>query len=101
MADTKAMASKTNPRESMKDLAEQKEAELKSELNEVRHEISQTQEWGFDQIEFTMSMWSPLKFYICFIAILFLVLGAWEEITIKNTFLNKWIRAKMGHHDLH
>ena len=48
-----------------------------------------------------MSFWQPFKYYFCLIAFLFIVLGLWEEITIKNTFLNKWIRAKMGHHDLH
>lgn len=67
----------------------------------MRHEIKETKDWGYDQIEFNMGILNPLKFYVCFIAVLFLVMGTWEELTIKNTALNKWIRAKMGHHDLH
>lgn len=41
-------------KDSMKDLAAQKQAYLESELNQVRHTIRETKEWGYDTIEMTM-----------------------------------------------
>jgi len=34
-------------------------------------------------------------------SLMFLVLGFYEELTIKNTFLNKWVKARLGHNDFH
>lgn len=48
-----------------------------------------------------MSFTTPFKFYFGVIAILLFVIGTYEELTVKDTFLNKWVRSRMGHHDLH
>jgi len=48
-----------------------------------------------------MSFWSPIKFYLALIGLMFFVLGFYEELTVKNTFLNKWVKAKLGHNDFH
>ena len=35
------------------------------------------------------------------IVVMFIIIGFYEELTVKNTSLNKWIRAKLGHKDFH
>ena len=88
-------------RESMRDLAEQKKAYLESELNQVRHSINEAKKWGYDVIEFQMALTTPFKWYFGLILILFVCIGFYEELTVKNTTLNKWVKAKLGHHDFH
>ena len=44
---------------------------------------------------------TPFKIYALIILILFVVLGSYEELTVKNTWLNKWVKAKLGHKDFH
>ena len=85
----------------MKDLNQQRISFLESELTELRYQISDTQEWGFDQIEFTMGIGAPFKIYLGLIIVMFLLLGFYEELTVKNTALNKWVKQKLGHNDLH
>ena len=60
-----------------------------------------TKDWGYDQIEFNMTLSSPFKFYFVGLLCLFCVLGFYEELTVTNTSLNKWVKGKLGHKDFH
>ena len=48
-----------------------------------------------------MSVGTPFKFYFGVILVLFFVIGFYEELTVKNTYFNKWVKAKLGHKDFH
>ena len=46
--------------------------------------------------------WSmPIKCYIGVIIIAFCCIGIVEELQGQSTWLNKWVRSKLGHNDLH
>ena len=85
----------------MADLIAQKRAHLESELGEVRYQIKEQKDWGYDQIEFDMAMHVPFKIYATVIIILFVLMGSYEELTGYNTSFNKWMKAKLGHKDFH
>ena len=42
-----------------------------------------------------------LKWFLVFLTVLFCVVGFYEELTVKNTMLNKWVKAQLGHKDFH
>ena len=88
-------------KESMDSLEAQKKAYLESELGELRYKIKEQKAYGYDQIEMQASFATPFKIYVAIILILFVFLGAGEELTSKNTWLNKWVKAKLGHKDFH
>ena len=48
-----------------------------------------------------MTLSSPFKFYFVGLLCLFCVLGFYEELTVTNTSLNKWVKGKLGHKDFH
>lgn len=67
----------------------------------MRYALKEQKNWGYDQIEFEMSLGTPFKIYAIVILILFVLLGGYEELSGSNTFVNKWVKAKLGHKDLH
>ena len=48
-----------------------------------------------------MSWMTPFKIYFVIISLLFLGVGFYEELSNNSTSLNRWVRAKLGHKDLH
>ena len=42
-----------------------------------------------------------LKVFFFGIILLFATIGFYEELTVKNTALNKWVKARLGHNDFH
>lgn len=42
-----------------------------------------------------------VKYFLIGIVSMFAMVGFYEELTVKNTALNKWVKAKLGHNDLH
>jgi hypothetical protein len=66
---------------------------LRSELGQVRHEIQQTADYGYDTMVFNFEPGFIIKVYLVCIFVLFVGIGAYEETTGGNTTLNKWFRA--------
>ena len=42
-----------------------------------------------------------VKVFILGIVFLIATIGFYEELTVKNTALNKWVKARLGHNDFH
>ena len=58
-------------------------------------------EKGFDEVYIELFTWLPLKFYLTMVVLLFVGYGFKEELEGKNTYMHKYIRKQLGHHDLH
>ena len=67
----------------------------------MRKKILEAKNYGYDSIEFQMPFLQVVKYFIIGIVALFSVVGFYEELTVKNTAFNKWVKAKLGHHDFH
>lgn len=48
-----------------------------------------------------MDLSTPIRVYFWVIVFLFLTLGVYEQLTVKNTMLNKWVKSALGHKDFH
>lgn len=89
------------PMETLEDLAAQRQAFLESELTEVRYELEQARNLGCQEHHLQLNFVKPIKYYLVCVLVLFSLVGFYEELLTKNSWLNKTVKAKLGHNDFH
>ena len=65
--------------------ADKQLSELEVKLENVRKDIREAKNYGYDSIEFQMPYLKVLKYKVIFMVVLFAVIGFYEELTCKNT----------------